>query len=118
MAAFAVHVHMLTSKPKVRMGFKPDGVKRSTSGYLEPDFLKSLGASRETVECRGASDEVRREREGAGGGGGKVDREIGWGKGRWCWKREGIKGRMKMGKNGGGGDIKGRMGGAKGRMGV
>ena len=75
MAAFAVNVHMLTSKPKVRMGFKPDGVKRSVPGYLEPDFLKSLGASRSTVECRGASDEVRKEggREGDGGGRGEGD---------------------------------------------
>lgn len=58
MAAFAFNVKMLTSKPKVKMGFKPDGVKRSTPGYLEPDFLKSLGAKRDTVECRGSSDEI------------------------------------------------------------
>ena len=77
MAAFALNVRTIVSHPNV-MGFKPGSqTKRSTPRYLEPDFLKSLGAKRETVECRGVDDEVRgrvgegREggREGGGGGG-------------------------------------------------
>lgn len=76
MAAFAVNVKTLVSHPTVRMGYKPGQDKRSTPGYLEPDFLKSLGAKRENVECRGASDEVRGEE---GEGRGREERE---GKGR------------------------------------
>ena len=59
MAAFAVNIRVLMEHPTARMGFKPDNKKRSLPGYIEPDFLKMLGAQRDTVECRGASDEVR-----------------------------------------------------------
>ena len=95
MAAFALNVRTIVSHPNVRMGFKPGSqTKRSTPGYLEPDFLKSLGAKRETVECRGVDDEVRgRGREGGIGGGreGGIGggREGGWGKGGIGGGREG-----------------------------
>lgn len=59
MAAFATNVRLIKSHPDVKMGYKPgrDNV-RSTAGYLEPDFLKAIGATRDTVECRGLDDEV------------------------------------------------------------
>ena len=58
MAGFAIHVSMIVRKPKVRFGFKSDQVHHSKAGYLEPDFLKSLGTNRKTVECRGMENEV------------------------------------------------------------
>ena len=58
MAGFAVNVRMIINKSDVRIGYKKNGVKRSSAGYIEPDFLQSIGANRSMVECIGITDEV------------------------------------------------------------
>ena len=60
MAAFAIHIRQLLSKPKAKFGFKIiNNVEKAVpSGWLEPEFLKQFASSRSTVECRGADKEV------------------------------------------------------------
>ncbi len=56
MAGFAVHVNLILSKPKVKIGFDRNE-KKSKLGYLESDFLEHF-ANRKTVECLGSNKEV------------------------------------------------------------
>ena len=58
MAAFAIHINLFLWKPEVRVGFRPGGKKRSKRGFMESDLIKSIGRSREQIECRGAPNEV------------------------------------------------------------
>ena len=56
MAGFAINVERIIEKPEVRVGLLEDG-KPTKRGYLETSFLEHF-ATRETVECRGRTNEV------------------------------------------------------------
>ena len=58
MAAFAVNLKAIAAHPGVKMGYKTDQKSRSAHGYMESNFLQSLGVTRKSVECRGADHEV------------------------------------------------------------
>lgn len=63
MAAFAIHINLFIQKPEVRVGFRPGQKnKRSKKGFMESDLIKSIGSSREQIECRGVPNEVRKLR--------------------------------------------------------
>lgn len=58
MAAFAIHINLFLWKPEVRVGFRTGLEKRSKRGFMESDLIKSIGRSREQIECRGVPNEV------------------------------------------------------------
>ena len=59
MAAFAIHVRLFIEKPEVKVGYRPGQRRRSKSGFMESDLIKSIGSSRERIECRGIPNEVQ-----------------------------------------------------------
>ena len=59
MAAFAINVKLFLQKPMVKVGYRPLAQKRrSKRGFMESDLIKSIGSSRDKIECRGAANEV------------------------------------------------------------
>ena len=42
----------------MRVGYRPDSSKRSKPGFMESDLFKSIGSSRDKIECRGLANEV------------------------------------------------------------
>ena len=60
MAGFAIHVNLFVKKPQVKVGFRPGLNRRSKRGFMESDLIKSIGGSREQIECRGVANEVCR----------------------------------------------------------
>lgn len=58
MAAFAIHINLFIQKSEVKVGFRPGQRLRSKKGFMESDLIKSIGRSREQVECRGVPNEV------------------------------------------------------------
>ena len=60
MAAFAIHIRQLLSKPKAKFGkMLVNNVEKTVpSGWLEPKFLEQFASSPSTVECRGSDKEV------------------------------------------------------------
>ena len=58
MAAFAIHLNLLLEKPEIKVGYRPGSSKRSKNGFMESDLIKSIGSSRDQIECRGVPHEV------------------------------------------------------------
>lgn len=58
MAAFAININLFIQKPEVMVGFRPGQRRRSKKGFMESDLIKSIGRTREQVECRGIPNEV------------------------------------------------------------
>ncbi len=58
MAAFAIHLNVFLEKPEVKVGYQPGNSKRSKRGFMESDLIKSIGSSRDQIECRGVPNEV------------------------------------------------------------
>ena len=58
MAAFAIHLNIFLEKPAIRVGYQPGKDKRSKTGFMESDLIKSIGSSRDQIECRGMPYEV------------------------------------------------------------
>ena len=59
MAAFVININLIIEKPKVLVGYQPGNKRRSKKGFMESDLIKSIGHTREQIECKGVSNEVR-----------------------------------------------------------
>ena len=58
MAGFAIHINLFIQMSHVKLGYQPGKHTRSKQGFMESDLFKSIGTSREELECKGVPNEV------------------------------------------------------------